>query len=123
MWLEVIKFVLDIFKNDKQANQEEKERLAEFLNEISILLEQTAFSIQSGVYPHGSCTALSSCANSIMDILRNKIDHDRSISLVMLLDEACVVEREWAFRDNPDTVSKLLKASGEFKAAAMLIKI
>lgn len=123
MWLEVIKFILDIVKNGKETNQEEKNRLAEFLTEISTLLEQTALSIQSNTYPHGSCTALSSCANSIMDILKEKIDYDKAISLARILDEACIVEREWAFRDNPDTIPKLLQASGEFKAAAMLIKI
>lgn len=123
MWLEVIKFILDIFQSGKKANKEEKEKLSEFLNEISVLLEQTALSIQSETYPHGSCSALSSCANSIMDILRDKIENDKAIFLARKLDEACVVEREWAFRDNPDTVSKLLQASGEFKAAALVIKI
>ncbi len=119
MWLEVIKFILDIVKNGKETNQEEKERLADFFSEISTLLEQTALSIESNNYPHGSCTALSSCANSIMDILKDKMDYDRSINLARILD----VEREWAFRDNPDTIPKLLQASGEFEAASMLIKI
>jgi hypothetical protein len=123
MWLEIIKFIIEIVKGDALNSAQEKEKLSEFLLQISDLLQETALSIESGVYPHGSCAALSSCSNSIMDILKDKIEAEKGEKLAKTLDEACIVEREWAFRDDSITIKKLLEASGEFRAAAMITKI
>lgn len=123
MWLEIIKLIREMVIGEKAKLEEQSQKLSHFFLDISELLKITAEQLLSDTYPHGSCTAMSSLSNNLIDFLQDKVETDKLVKLAQLLDEACILEKEWNERKNPDTISRLHQISGEFKALSMLFNL
>jgi hypothetical protein len=121
MWLDIIKLIIEVVTKKKETTSSDNKKISEFFSEISEILEATANDLKEDKYPHGACQTLAVLSNSILNILRDKMPIEDAISLAKLLDEACLIEREWAHRHDPKTIETLLKASGEFKAHSQLV--
>lgn len=123
MWFEIIKFFREIILGELDRIEVQKSKIADFLKEISNLLEITAEQLKSDNYPHGSCAAMSALSNKLVDALDGKIEETEKIRLARLLDEACILEREWVERNNPATIDRLHQIAGELKAISLLLNI
>ena len=111
MWLDILQFIYSFVKSQTESNKEENERLSQFFEQIHQIIQQVVVSLQSDVYPQGSCAAMSAISNQLIDALKNKVEEQELGKLARMLDEASILEKEFAYRKDPNTINNLLKLS------------
>lgn len=123
MWLEIIKFLIDLVNSNQEITQQEKEQLSNFFSDINLVIDDVIRNFEKDIYPVGCCTTMSILSNNIIDLLKNKLDEQKHEYIAKLLDEASVLEKEWANRHDPEVVTTLQQISGEFKALSIMTRL
>lgn len=121
--ISICKEALDFLLKKQQINRENKDRLSNLFNEISIILEDTAKKLKNNDYPHGNCRLLEGLSIKLIDYLQNSITDEELIKLSNILKEISQVEMLYAIKDDPKTIPMIESASGEFKLMSILLKI
>lgn len=116
------KNVIDFIQKDKEIESENKQKISVVLEDISKLLQDTADKLKNDEYPHANCIALKKLSDNLRTELLEVVEHDKVDGLHMQLVKASQIEREYAFRKQPNTITVIENASGEFKAMAILLK-
>jgi hypothetical protein len=112
--------VVDIFKNYREDDEEKKERVAELLDKISNLLEDLHVDLMVGEYPHGKCAEMELLAAHLKDVLKDHLEEEYLEMLVKNLNSAIEIEKLYAYRDDPEILNDIKRASGYFRAASIL---
>jgi hypothetical protein len=120
--LDVVKSGLDLVMKGKKLKIEEREVVSEILLDISQILNSTVEKFKKNEFPHSHCQTLQILANNLHGTLKPHLDPGQAQILIESLGEASLVEREFAFRHEPETIQVLEIAAGSFKAWSLLIK-
>lgn len=120
---DVIKEIISLIKEKEELHEMTKLRLSEILNEICLILYDTADKLKENVYPHGNCVVLQRLSDNLQFQICEFIETNQLERLYDSLKEASEVERLFAIRNNPDVIPMIEKAAGEFKSMSLLIKL
>lgn len=120
MWLDIIKFIHSFIESSTESKKDINKKLSEFFEQIHKILQDVATSLQSDVYPHGSCATMSVLSEQLITTLEGLLSEQELNRLSSMLREASILEKEFANRKDPETISNLLNAAGEFKALAII---
>lgn len=121
--IDLCKNALEYIKTNKHAKLELKLRISVLLEEISKLLEDTASKLEKDEYPHFNCALLEKMTNHLHFHLIEHVPQDEVENLRKVLLESTQVEKEFARRNEPETIPQIKKAAGEFKAMSLIMKI
>lgn len=86
-------------------------------------MKDTADKLKKDEYPHGNCVILEKLSLKLEDELKGVIEEDELKNLVSQLLTASNIEKEFALRKEPETISEIEIASGEFRTMSMIIKL
>lgn len=120
--LEVVKSGIDLVMKGKKLQLEEREVVSKILSEISQLLNSTSEKFRKNEYPHNHCQTLQILAQNLHETLKTHLPPDQAKLLLESLSEASLVEREFAFRHEPETIQTLEIVAGNFAAWSLLVK-
>lgn len=123
MWLDIGKALVEIFSKFSEADRKRRDRLSVLFSDISYLLEDTAEQLSRDHFPYGSCAAMSQLASQLSEHVRGKIPEDQFETLQTKLFEATLIEKEYANRKDPRTISAMFEAAGYFKALSIMYKV
>ena len=123
MWLDVIKFIKDLFTGIIDEDKEKKEKISEILNEISLLLLDVSDKLEVNEYPHYSCSLMSALTDRLYDITKNVIRVEEQDKFFTLLKECSNLERDFYLREELNTIIRLREVSGEIKALSITLSL
>jgi hypothetical protein len=123
MWVDIIKLLVDVTGKKQELEQAKRARLSEVFLEISKLLEETAEELGNNNYPIGKCFAMTTLADELVTMLKDKMSDEEWHNLAGMLYQSCKVEREYADRKNPETINSLKEAAGHFYAKSLIFKL
>ena len=123
MWFDIAKTLFKYYTQHKEQEQQVKDRLSGIFENMSELLEETAKDLNAGTYPHGKCAAMEVLAIELTSKLIGKMEPNSLDSLHAMLFKASKLEKEYADRENPETIGELLVASGKLRALSMIVKL
>lgn len=119
--IDLVKNVVEIAQKHHSTNILYKEKISEILNEISNVLLDTAEKLKRDEYPHMNCTILERLSSNFkfyaMDLI-SSVDLER---LEKCLNDAMQIEKQFALRNEKETIPSIENAAGEFKAMAIII--
>lgn len=121
--IDLIKNVVDMAQKNKTINIQYKQKISEILNEISVVLFDTAQKLRNDQYPHMNCAILERLASNFQFYSSDIISFDDLNILRTALLEASQIEKQFALRNEPDTIPGIEKAAGEFRAMAIIINM
>lgn len=121
--IDLIKNVVDMAQKNKTINIQYKQKISEILNEISVVLFDTAQKLRNDQYPHMNCAILERLASNFQFYSSDIISFDDLNILRTALLEASQIEKQFALRNEPDTIPEIEKAAGEFRAMAIIINM
>lgn len=121
--IDLCKNIIDLVKKEREVKLEEKLRISSILEEISNILIDTSNKIKSNEYPHYNCILMEKMANELHFHLLDHVSPQELDNLHQVLKEASQVEKQFAQRENPETLIEIDKAAAEFKALSMFMKI
>jgi endo-alpha-1,4-polygalactosaminidase (GH114 family) len=109
---------------NKDIEKEKKEKMSEFLLEISNVLNDTAEKLLKDEYPHNNCAVMEKLSTDLLDTIREHLPENISYdSAHKLLLDASHLEKHYANRKDEITIPTIQKAAGEFKALSMISKL
>jgi hypothetical protein len=120
--IDICKNVLDFVIQNKTIKNNQKETISNILLEISNILEDTANKLSIGEYPHGNCIVMERLSNNLHFNLIDLVPQEDIDRLHDSLLKSSNLEKEYANRENPETIKSIKMASGEFKSMSILIK-
>ena len=125
MWLEVSKTLWEIFSQKKKLELDRKERLSSIFKEISNILKETSLELSQNNYPHGKCALMESLSVSLIKEIKatNLLDEITLLDLEKMLLESSKLEKEFALRENPETILHISVTAGKIEALSLLLKI
>lgn len=123
MWIDIIKSLFDIVSKKKEIDDARRLRISEIFMDISTLINDTALELQNDTYPAGKCFAMKTLSDELMSLIKPDMKEDKWNHLNNMLQQASSIEREYADRNNPDTIKTLQKTSGEFHAYSVIFKL
>jgi len=121
--IELCKSVIDLFYKSKDIRQDTKLRVGVLLEEISKILIDTADKLSKDEYPHFNCGLMEKMCDHLHFHITGIIPEIQLNELYVALKEASQVEKQFSLRHEPNTISSIYKAAGEFKSLGLLIKI
>lgn len=121
--IELCKSSIDLFYKSKETRQDTKLRVGVLLEEMSKILMDTADKLSKDEYPHFNCALMEKMCDHLHFHITGIVPEEQLDELYDALKEASQVEKQFALRYEPDTISSLYKAAGEFKALGLLIKV
>jgi len=121
MWLDVIKFIKDLFTGIIKEDDERREKVSKILEEMSVILLDVSDKLERNEYPHYSCSLMSSLTDRLYDITKNVIRVEEQDKFFKLLKECSNLEREFALREELGTIVRLREVSAEIKALSMTL--
>ena len=121
--IDICKNIIDFASKNKQIQTQKKEKISDILNEISLILKDTADKLNNDEYPHGNCVVMEKLSNELHKNLIEYFPEEDINELHNVLVESSRVEKEYHTRKEPDTIPSILRASGEFKAMSILLKV
>ena len=108
----------------KDIEKEKKEKISEFLLEISHILNDTAEKLLKDEYPHNNCVVMEKLSTDLLDTIREHLPENISYGAAhKLLLDASHLEKHYANRKDEITIPTIQKAAGEFKALSMISKL
>jgi hypothetical protein len=120
--IDICKNVLDFVIQNNTIKKNQKETISNILLEISNILEDTANKLSIGEYPHGNCVVMERLSNNLHFNLIDFVPQDDIDRLHENLIKSSNLEKEYANRENPETINSIKIAAGEFKSMSILIK-
>ena len=121
--IDICKNVFDMISKNEKENQEKIEKIANVMEEISKVLDDTSEKLIKDEYPHNNCIIMEILSKKLHESINEYLTEDESKELENSLLEASQVEKQFALRKEPDTIPLLQKASGKFKAMSILLKL
>jgi len=121
--IDLVKNVVDIAQKNKTINIQHKENISKILIEISNVLTDTALKLRNNEYPHMNCAILERLSSNLQFYASDIISLDELNILRAALLEASQIEKQFALRNEPDTIPGIEKAAGEFRAMAIIINM
>lgn len=115
-------FIIELFNKQRAHTKEQKDAIAQALEDISVLLGNVAISLEKDEYPTGSCEAMHALSSQLLAKLYGVIEFRIANELSSLLQEVSNVERMYALK-NPGVIEQIKVASGKFYAASVLVRI
>lgn len=123
MWFDLIKMLVTIAQHKREVNIEQKEKVSKLYAEMSHLLSETALELSKDVYPVKKCAAMWTLSENLLEYLKDKVNEDELQLLGQLLKSCSQLEREYANRQDPDTIKVIFDAAGRFQALSMLYSV
>jgi hypothetical protein len=120
MWTEIINLIVGFLRDKKEEDKEVRKQVCELLKHIGKTIESAAGDIEAGEYPHGKCSELQIYSKELVTYLQGKLPDEKLKELEAQLIEASNIERDFAKRGDPDTITKLYFASAYFQAMGAL---
>lgn len=121
--IDICKSVIDFIRQSDEVEKDNIERISGILNDISEVLNDTAEKLLEDVYPHDNCVIMQRLSQDLHSNLLGYLPKEEIDILYDALMQSSMVEKEFALRNEPDTIPTIQKASGEFKAMSMLLKM
>ncbi len=121
--LSLLKDSVDLLIKSKEMKSENKMRVSILLGEMSSILEDTANKISKNEYPHFNCAIMEKMSNHLHFHLKDFIPENRLNELHKSLIEASQVEKQFATREDNETISSLFNAAATFKTFSLLLKV
>ena len=121
--IDICKNVFDMISKNEKENREKIEKIANVMEEISKVLDDTSEKLIKDEYPHNNCIIMEILSKKLHESINEYLTEDESKELENSLLEASQVEKQFALRKEPDTIPLLQKASGKFKAMSILLKL
>lgn len=121
--IDLCKNVLDFLKKEEDLRLEQKLRIASILQNISNILKDTAQKLRLGDYPHYNCVLMEKLSNELHLHLIDYVRVDELDNLHKVLIEASQVEKQFALREEPETIPEIEKAAAEFESLSMFIRL
>lgn len=122
MWLDIVKTIGQVINHFINSNKEKKIGASELMLEIHYLLNDVITKFESNEFPHSSCSTMRILTDNLYQKIKPSLG-DKSEQLCNLLKEASNLERSFNDRNSTDIIIELKKASGEFKAFSLLLKV
>jgi hypothetical protein len=123
MWFDLIKMLITIAQHKKEVNIEQKERVSKLYSEMSNLLSETALDLSKDIYPAGKCATMWTLSENLLEYLQDKVNDEELQLLGQMLRSCSQLEREYATRQDPDTIKIIFEAAGRLQALSMLYSI
>lgn len=123
MWFDLIKLLVTIAQHKKETDQKQKERVSKMFLQMSDLLAETAKELAFHSYPQGKCAAMWALAEDFLNYVQDKINEDEFKLVSGLLHSCSQLEREYANREDPQTIKDLFLASGQLHSLSILYAI
>ena len=120
--VDICKNFIDFFVKNKQITEEKKLKISKILEDISLILVDTADKFDRGEYPHGNCVVMQNLSSSLCKKLEGMVEQQDLKKLEKSLMDASFLEKLYAKR-NEETIKALQIASGEFKSLSIIIKL
>lgn len=118
--IKVGSFLVDVFKEKHSFTEDETERIYSCLSEIAELLDEVAYDLEAGDYPHGKCAQMDLLSKYLYNELNGKISEEYLHLLVDNLNYATELEKLYAYKGDPEKIKDIEKAAGYFRAAGVL---
>ena len=118
----IVKDVKQYHSEYKEAKEEQRRKIANYFDNIGIVLKEVHTSLEHGQYPSGKCGELAKYAELLPSTVGKVIPEQQAQDLARRLDEAHAVEELHAVLDNissserDDQLKMLLEAAGELEA-------
>ena len=119
--IEILSKFVDIINENERISIQEKEKTSKILYEISEIILDTAVKLSRDEYPHNNCVVLERLSNNLHFNLLDYVDDKENDRLYDLLKDASSIEKLYAYRHNKDMINELMKISGEFRFASILL--
>ena len=123
MWLDVIRFIKDLFTGIIKEDKEKIEKVSQILGEMSVILLDVSDKLEKNEYPHYSCSLMSALTDRLYDITKNVIRVEEQDKFFKLLKECSNIERDYYLREELNTVVRLREVSAEIKALSMTLSV
>ena len=120
--VDICKNFIDLFVKSKQISEEKKLKISKILEDISLILVDTAQKFERNEYPHGNCVVMENLSSKLCQKLDGMVEQEDLKKLEKSLIEASLLEKLYTER-NEETIKALHIASGEFKSLSIIIKI
>jgi len=120
--LDFAKTIFEQLRNENELRLEQRLRVSGILEEISNILRDTAEKLERDEYPHYNCVLMENMSNQLHFNLLESVQVDSLDLLHSQLLECSQVEKQFALRKEPETISQLYKAAAEFKTFSMIMK-
>ena len=120
--IDICKSIIDLISKDNEVRLETRLRMSTILLEISQVLQDTADKLKKDEYPHSNCAVMERLSNNLHFILIDLVNMDVLDNLYELLVQSSQVEKQFATRNDPDTIPTIEKAAGEFRAMSMILR-
>ena len=121
--IDLVKNVVDVAIKNKTINMEHKEKMSEVLKEISNVLIDTAQKLKNDEYPHMNCAILERLSSNFQFYVSDLISINELNTLRTALLEASQIEKQFALRNEKETIPTIEKAAGEFRALSITINM
>lgn len=119
----LLKDVIDLVVKNKQIEEENKFRVAILLEEMSKVLEDTAIKLSKNEYPYFNCALMDKMSDHLNFRLTDFVPEEQLKELHDSLKEASQVEKQFAIREEPQTIPSIYRAAATFKSFALLLKV
>jgi len=121
--ISLCKEICQVLDKKRTVRKETKLRISIVLDEISRVMDDTAIKLKSDEYPHGNCVILENLSENLNKYLSEYIRAEDLKKLDESLSKSITVEKYFAHRKDPKTISDIERASGEFKSLSLILKI
>jgi hypothetical protein len=121
--ISLLKDSIDLLVKSKEIKSENKMRVSILLGEMSSILEDTANKISKNEYPHFNCALMEKMSNHLHFQLKDFIPEVQLNELHKSLIEASMVEKQFANREDGETIPSIFNAAATFKTFSLLLKI
>lgn len=121
--IELCKSAIDLFYKSKETSKNTKLRVGILLEEISNILKDTADRLSKDEYPHFNCFLMEKMCDKLHFYITGIVPEEQLDELYDALKEATQVEKQFALRQDPNTIPAIYKAAAEFKSLSLMIKV
>jgi len=121
--ISLLKDVVDLVAKNKQMKKETKFRVGILLEEMSTILEDTANKLSENQYPNFNCALMDKMSDHLKFHLTDIVPKEQLKELHDSLKEASQVEKQFAIREEPQTIPSIYEAAATFKTFSLLLKV
>lgn len=123
MWFDVIKMFVTIAQHKKEQDLAQRIRISKLYFEMSELLVNTVTDLRNNVYPQGKCATMWALSEDVLNYLQDKINDEELKMLHDMLHSCSQLEKEYATREDPETIKKMFDAAGRLHSLSILYSV